>query len=95
MAPIDDSPSKTLFQENGFADRERDAVQLFDLILDPAERNNLADDPDYAAVKTDLTRRLQDWMEQTNDPLLNGPVPKPEGSRINLRSQYSPREKSV
>ena len=35
---------------------------------------------------------VEAWMEQTNDPLLQGPIPKPKGSRINLRSQYSPRE---
>jgi len=93
MVNIDDSPSKTLLYENGFANRERDAVQLFDLMLDPAERNNLAGDPDYAAVEKDLSDRLEAWMEQTNDPLLHGPVPKPEGGRINLRSQYSPQEK--
>jgi N-sulfoglucosamine sulfohydrolase len=92
MVNIDDSPSKTLLYQNGFADRARNKVQLYDLILDPAERNNLAGDPDYAAVRKDLSDRLEAWMEQTNDPLLLGPIPKPKSSRINLRSQYSPRE---
>jgi arylsulfatase A-like enzyme len=92
MVNIDDSPSKTLVHEHGFAERARDAVQLYDLILDPAERNNLAGDPDYAAVREDLSDRLTAWMKQTNDPLLLGPIPKPEGSRVNSRSQYSPRE---
>ena len=95
MVNIDDSPSKTLVYQHGFADRARDKIQLYDLILDPAERNNLAGDPDCAAVREDLSDRLEAWMEQTNDPLLLGPIPKPKGSRINLRSQYSPREKSV
>ncbi|MDW4497190.1 sulfatase-like hydrolase/transferase [Sulfitobacter sp. D35] len=35
--------------------------QLFDLAADPGETRNLWDDPEYAAVKTDLKDRLLDW----------------------------------
>lgn len=92
MVNIDDSPSKTLVCEHDFQRRSRAPLELYDLILDPTERHNLAGDPDYTEVQENLTKRLNDWMEQTNDPLLHGPVPKPKGARINLRSQYSPQE---
>ena len=42
---------------------------LFDLYHDPLERVNLVDDPRYEAVYKDLSQRLRDWMEQTEDPL--------------------------
>jgi arylsulfatase A-like enzyme len=55
--------------------------ELFDLVFDPAEHNNLAKDPAHAEVLTDMRRRLQAWQAATNDPLLKGPVPLPPGAR--------------
>ncbi|MBN1672334.1 MAG: sulfatase [Kiritimatiellae bacterium] len=53
------------------------AVQLFDLAADPNECHDVAPDPKYAAVRQDLDERLWRWLEQVNDPILNGPVPTP------------------
>ena len=55
----------------------RPAVELYDLQADRWEQRNLADDPDYAEVLSDLSQRLLAWMRSTNDPLLRGPVPSP------------------
>jgi len=53
---------------------KRPAIELFHMIEDPQERHNLADDADYQLLKTDLSARLLNWMEETNDPVLNGAV---------------------
>ena len=51
--------------------------QLYDLILDPIERNNIADEPSMRDTLKDLQIRLNHWMEETEDPLLHGSVPLP------------------
>jgi N-sulfoglucosamine sulfohydrolase len=91
-ANVDDCPSKKLLIESGYRERRPDRIMLFDLYLDPLERVNRAADPDYAAVLQDLTRRLEGWMRETDDPLLRGPVPRPPGARINKASCLSSLE---
>lgn len=47
---------------------EGEALMLFDTANDPAERNNLIDDPKYASDKAELSQKLFKHMQQTNDP---------------------------
>ncbi len=90
-ANTDDSLSKTFVYESGIAEHEMAEELLFDLYLDPNERNNVAAAPEYAGVYAEMTRRLDDWMARTNDPLIpDGCVEKPEGAKINRISCYSP-----
>lgn len=79
LANVDDSASKDLWVRAGWADRQMAGERLHDLVLDPLEQVNLVDDPAYAGVLADLRSRLRTWMEQTDDPLLAGPVPHPPG----------------
>jgi len=38
---------------------------------------DLAGDPDVAAIKAELCQRLLVWMQETEDPVLHGPVASP------------------
>ena len=52
----------------------------------------MAGDPENAAVLAELRRRLEEWMAQRGDPLLEGPIPPPPGTEYNDPSQISPAE---
>lgn len=45
--------------------------ELYDLKSDPHEWRNLADDPQFAEVKTRLIKALTDMQQQTRDPFLD------------------------
>ncbi len=92
MANIDASESKDLMLNFGLRERRVDKVQLYDLIWDPHEVHNLAPDPEHSEVLADMSGRLDAWMVRTNDPLLQGDVPAPEGSYINAHAHLHPNE---
>ena len=52
-------------------------VELYDLVDDPVEVNNLADAPEYAEFRSQLLARLYEELRATHDPLLEGPVVSP------------------
>jgi N-sulfoglucosamine sulfohydrolase len=88
----DDGPSKDLLVANGWADSEIPKEQLYDLLFDPNEVNNLAADPGQADTLAELAGRLEGWMRETEDPLLAGHVDPPSGVEINSPDQYSATE---
>ncbi len=49
-----------------FAER-RSPEELYDLVADPFELNNLASNPDHAGTLQTLRRKLADWESQTAD----------------------------
>jgi arylsulfatase A-like enzyme len=89
---IDDSPSKDVFVDAGWGERHVPREQLYDLILDPEEGNNLAADPAFEHVRAELAERLERQMRETSDPLLDGPVRAPAGARLNRQDQVSAEE---
>jgi N-sulfoglucosamine sulfohydrolase len=89
---IDDSPSKDAFLEAGWGERVVPREQLYDMTLDPEEGANLAGDPAFERVRADLAERLERHMHDTEDPLLEGPVPAPVGVRLNRQDQISAEE---
>jgi len=95
LANADDSPSKDLLLAWGWGDRPVAREQLYDLVFDPNEAANLAADPQHAAVRRQLSARLEQWMRDTHDPLLEGPVSPPAGVELNLPDQVSPSEPTV
>jgi arylsulfatase A-like enzyme len=87
---VDESPSKEVWLAHGWGERALAAEQLYDLIFDPNEANNLADDPAMRAVLDEMRGRLETWMQRTHDPLLHGPVPLPPGAAANDPDDRSP-----
>jgi N-sulfoglucosamine sulfohydrolase len=80
---IDDSPSREAVLEAGFATIELPEIALYDNLLDPQQRLNVAGQPAYREVRDDLLARVDRWMRETDDPLVRGEVPLPPGARAN------------
>ena len=57
--------------------KSRPWEELYDLTSDPLELDNLAERREYSTTKQELTRALFRWMRDTDDPLLQGPIPSP------------------
>jgi N-sulfoglucosamine sulfohydrolase len=95
LANVDDSMTKDLMVGLGWADRPVDREQLYDLPLDPNEMRNVAQEAAYADVRAELSDRLDRWMQETDDPLLDGSVAAPAGARINTRDQRSADEPPI
>ncbi len=91
-ANTDDGPSKDAWIRAGWLERPIAREQLYDLELDPEELVNRVDDPACADVLADLRRRLDGWLHDTDDPLLDGDVVPPPGAEYNLPDQLSASE---
>lgn len=89
----DDGFSKRELLGYGWRDRPVSDECLFDLIFDPNESCNLADDPRHAEIKAEMRSRLNAWMERTEDPLLiDGYVPLAPGGKTNDPNGLNPKE---
>ena len=53
----------------------RPEIELFDLEKDPYDWNDVADDPSLADVRKELERAVDQWMVESDDPLLKGTIP--------------------
>lgn len=68
IAMIDQAPDPI---RSAYRNMERPPIfELYDLKEDPHEFNNLADDPNYGEIRTDLEKRLDAWRHETRDPML-------------------------
>ncbi|MFQ6097649.1 MAG: sulfatase [Armatimonadota bacterium] len=90
----DDSPSKDVWLRHGWRDRPIPAEQLYDIVFDPHETNNVAGEPSMRGVLDQMRERLERWMRATADPLLEGPVRAPAGARVNDPDGLSPKEQT-
>ncbi len=72
--PIDihSSLSGVHVQKDYYVPNEKE--ELYDLEKDPLEYNNVVNDPDYQGVAVELRAKVNNWMEETDDPILHGPV---------------------
>ncbi len=87
----DDSSTKDALLGLGWRDRPIAQEELYDLVFNPNETDNLAARPDMADVLDQMRTRLDRWMRDTDDPILAGPIPLVEGGVTNDPDGLSPQ----
>ncbi len=92
LANCDDSPSKDVLRQYGWQQQPIASEQLYDLIFDPNEANNVVNEPSVQPILSKMRTKLHNWMSETNDPLLDGPVAAPSGAELNDPDQISPSD---
>jgi N-sulfoglucosamine sulfohydrolase len=76
--PADIQQGPIFRTDPGRYSRDRpDLVELYDVEEDPLEERNLAGTTGAKDLERDLSERLWAWMRETEDPLLEGPIPSP------------------
>jgi arylsulfatase A-like enzyme len=78
----DGSPAKKVWLKHGWQQRNPTGEALYELVFDPAEQNNLAHSEFHAQIRDRMRQKLERWMHETDDPLLDGNVPAPPGAVI-------------
>lgn len=74
---IDGTVTNPFFESVGWFDRNIGHEEFFDLYLDPTESCNRINESRYTRDVDRLRTLLDTWMENTNDPFLNGIFPEP------------------
>ena len=82
FADCDDGPTKSYLMDNRenpevktcyeLAFAKRSAEELYDILKDPDQLNNLASEPGYAEVKSRLSQSLMDRLKGSGDPRASG-----------------------
>ena len=90
LANCDDSATKDILVENGWGEQTIPEEQLYDLLFDPAESRNVAEDPANAAVLERLRGRLDAWLEETDDPSGSARSSPPPGAIVSAQTDVSP-----
>jgi len=82
LSNTDESYSKEVLLENDWDNTYIHKEELYNLMLDPNEANNLVNDKTKAEKLEEMRNRLDKWMKETDDPLKNGQVPSPDSALI-------------
>ena len=57
---------------------DRPDYELYDVANDPHELANLSGNPDVTDIETSLRSRLEQWMTETEDPILTNRIQRPD-----------------
>ena len=91
LTNCDDSITKSELMAHGWQKRSIPQERLYDTLFDPSECNNLTDDPQHKKILDDMRARLDRWMKETDDPLVNNDVVPPDKeSMLNDPKDLSP-----
>ena len=90
----DDGLSKQYWLDRGWKDIQLPSEELYDLVFDPNERNNLVDDPLNQDVLDKMRARLDQMMKNTEDPLTKGYIIAPPNAILNKANDISPNEET-
>lgn len=89
----DASSSKERAARAGCYRRIRPRRELYDVLADPEEQRNLAENPSRESresIMSGLDERMRRWMHNTGDPLLRGDISPPPGARIDSPDAWDP-----
>lgn len=73
---IYNSPTRISITDDEAIWANRPVHELYDLDADPEERVNLASFGEHSSTLRTLSERLEEWMRETGDPLIRGPIPR-------------------
>lgn len=91
LSNIDECAGKTLLIDNGLRNCIDEKIQLYDLFFDPNEQHNLVGDRRYYCILSDMEKRLNGWMEKTDDPIIRyGKINRPKKALVNKLSCEDP-----
>ncbi len=90
----DDGLSKRYWLDHGWKDQKYQREELYDLVFDPHERNNLALSKDYKALLEKMSSWLDSHMKETDDPLQKGYIAAPPDAILNDADDIDPSGKT-
>lgn len=68
--------------EHGWSDDPVESERLYDVVFDPSEAHNLAENPGYADVLAEMRERLERWRAETNDPVSEHQIMEPPDAAV-------------
>lgn len=87
---IDAGESKSFLLERGLNEFPIKEEELYDLIYDPSESNNLCTVEPYRDVLDDMRNRLDQWMVATDDVIIDGKLKDKPGALLNGQDEIDP-----
>jgi len=91
----DDTPAKQDMMDHDWSKQLRHEEMLYDHYFDPDQKNNLIGCDELSQVETDLRSSLAHWMQETDDPILHGPIELPSGIMVTDPEAYSPGQEPL
>ncbi len=93
---IDDSEPKEIFHQAGIFEQKLPMEELYDLVGDPQERNNLAECQEFLEQKKEMQDLLLEWQRETRDPLAETEtVCLPVGAIASTPDSYSTKTQVI